>query len=86
MRKTKRGHLPAMPQGRRQRGNMIALVGAICGGLLLALLLFALAYTRLLGGNQEQKTAIEAASLAAAKDIGRIVLKNDHFGWIGLSD
>lgn len=86
MRKNKRGHLPAMPQGRRQRGNMIALVGAICGGLLLALLLFALAYTRLLGGNQDQKTAIEAASLAAAKDIGRIVLKDDHFGWVSLSD
>ena len=65
---------------------MIALIGAICGGLLLALLLFALAYTRLLGGNQEQKTAIEAASLAAAKDLGRIVMKDDHFGWVSLSD
>ncbi|HIA50879.1 MAG TPA: hypothetical protein EYN91_02155 [Candidatus Melainabacteria bacterium] len=86
MRKTKRGHLPAMPQGRRQRGNMIALVGAICGGVLLALLLFALAYTRLLGGNQEQKTAIEAASIAAAKDLGCIVVKDDHFGWVSLSD
>ncbi len=78
--------MPVVPQGRQQRGNMIALVGAICGGLLLALLLFALAYTRLLGGNQEQKTAIEAASLAAAKDIGRIVIKDDHFGWVSLSD
>lgn len=78
--------MPAMPQGRRQRGNMIALVGAICGGLLLALLLFALAYTRLLGGNQDQKTAIEAASLAAAKDLGRIVMKDNYFGWVSLSD
>lgn len=86
MRKTKRGQLPVVPQGRQQRGNMIALVGAICGGLLLALLLFALAYTRLLGGNQEQKTAIEAASLAAAKDLGRIVMKDNHFGWVSLSD
>jgi len=65
---------------------MIALVAAIGAGLLVALLLFALAYTRLLGGNQEQKTAIEAASLAAAKDLGRIVLKDDHFGWVSLSD
>jgi hypothetical protein len=65
---------------------MIALVGAIGAGLLVALLLFALAYTRLLGGNQEQRTAIEAASLAAAKDLGRIVLKDDHFGWVSLSD
>lgn len=86
MRKIVRGHLPVLPEGRRQRGNMIALVAAICAGLLVALLLFALAYTRLLGGNQEQKTAIEAASLAAAKDLGRIVMKDDHFGWVSLSD
>lgn len=78
--------MPVLPQGRRQHGNMIALVGAIGAGLLVALLLFALAYTRLLGGNQDQKTAIEAASLAAAKDLGRIVLKDDHFGWVSLSD
>lgn len=76
----------SLPKGRRQGGNMIALVGAICAGLLVALLLFALAYTRLLGGNQEQKTAIEAAALAAAKDLGRIVVKDDHFGWVSLSD
>jgi len=75
-----------MPEGRRQHGNMIALVAAIGAGILVALLLFALAYTRLLGGNQEQRTAIEAASLAAAKDLGRIVLKDDHFGWVSLSD
>ncbi|MCC7528357.1 MAG: hypothetical protein IT342_07530 [Candidatus Melainabacteria bacterium] len=86
MRKNKRGHLPGLPKGRRQRGNMIALVGAIGAGLLVALLLFALAYTRLLGGNQEQRTAIEAASLAAAKDLGRIVMKDDYFGWVSLSD
>lgn len=78
--------MPGLPKGRRQHGNMIALVGAIGAGLLVALLLFALAYTRLLGGNQEQRTAIEAASLAAAKDLGRIVLKDDHFGWVSLSD
>lgn len=86
MRKIVRGQLPVLPEGRRQRGNMIALVAAIGAGLLVALLLFALAYTRLLGGNQEQKTAIEAASLAAAKDLGRIVMKDDHFGWVSLSD
>lgn len=71
---------------RRPNGNMIALIGAIAAGLLVAILLFSLSYTRLLGGSSEQKTAIEAAALAAAKDLGRIVIKDDHFGWVSLSD
>jgi hypothetical protein len=55
-------------------------------GILTLVLLFALAYTRLLGGNQEQRTAIEAASIAAAKDLGRIVINDSNFGYVGLSD
>lgn len=65
---------------------MIVLVGSIAAGIIVALLLFAFAYTRMLGGNQEQKTAIEAAALAAAKDLSRIVMEDPHFGWVGLSD
>ncbi|HNB22641.1 MAG TPA: hypothetical protein PKZ32_09495, partial [Candidatus Melainabacteria bacterium] len=72
--------------GRRSAGNTLALVAAVTASVLILILLFALAYTRLLGGNQEQKTAIEAASIAAAKDIGRIVINDSSFGYIGLSD
>lgn len=71
---------------RRAVGNTLVLVAAITASVLILILLFALAYTRLLGGNQEQKTAIEAASIAAAKDIGRIVINDSNFGYIGLSD
>lgn len=67
-------------------GNTLVLIVAVMAGILTLVLLFALAYTRLLGGNQEQKTAIEAASIAAAKDLGRIVINDSNFGYVGLSD
>ncbi|HEY9784259.1 MAG TPA: pilus assembly protein TadG-related protein, partial [Candidatus Obscuribacterales bacterium] len=70
---------------RRPRGNMIVMITALTAGVVIALLFFALAYTRMLGGNQEQRTAIEAAALAAAKDLSRIVIEDPNFGWIGLS-
>ncbi len=72
--------------GRKAAGNTLALVAAVTASVLILILLFALSYTRLIGGNQEQKTAIEAASIAAAKDLGRIVINDATFGYIGLSD
>lgn len=71
---------------RTDAGSTLALIAAVAAGVLILILLFALSYTRLLGGNQEQKTAIEAASIAAAKDLGRIVINDSNFGYIGLSD
>lgn len=71
---------------RRIRGGTLALIAALSAAVIIAILLFALAYTRLLGSNQEQKTAIEAASIAAAKDAGRIVIEDNNFGYISLSD
>lgn len=65
---------------------MLALVGSILAAVLIALLLFFLGYTRLIGSSQEQRTAIEAAALAAAKDISRIVINDSNFGFISLSD
>ena len=69
----------------RTRGNTLVLIVAVMA-ILIAILLFALGYTRLVGSNQEQKTAIEAASLAAAKEISRIVINDPNFGFISLSD
>ena len=43
-------------------------------------------FTGMLGSYQEQRTAIEAASLAAAKDLSAIVIDDPNFGLIGLSD
>lgn len=69
----------------RTRGNTLVLIVAVMA-ILIAILLFALGYTRLVGGNAEQRTAIEAASLAAAKEISRIVVNDPNFGYISLSD
>src|ERR1700728_4793060 len=71
---------------RKQRGNMIAFIAAVTLGLVLAILFFALKYTRMLGSNQEQRTAIEGAALQVANDISRIVYEDPNFGIIALSD
>lgn len=71
---------------RGQRGNMIILILAILMGILMLLLAFSLNYVRMLGSNSEQKTAIEAAALAAARDLGRIVIEDPNFGFISVSD
>jgi len=64
---------------------MLALIAAFCI-LMTVILLFALGYVRLLGTSSEQKTAIEAAALAAARDISKIVINTPEFGFVGLSD
>lgn len=64
---------------------MLALIAAFCF-LMIIILFFALGYVRLLGSSSEQKTAIEAAALAAARDISKIVLDTPEFGLIGISD
>lgn len=79
-------NLPKDCRRNSSSGNTLVLIVAVMAGILTLVLLFALAYTRLLGGNQEQRTAIEAASIAAAKDLGRIVINDSNFGYVGLSD
>lgn len=71
---------------RNRRGNMLVLIMAILMGILMLLLGFSLSFVRLLGSSQEQKTAIEAAALAAARDVGRIVIEDPNFGFISISD
>lgn len=70
----------------RMRGNMIVLVVSILAGLVIAVILFMLGYIRILGSHSEQRTAIESAALAAAKDLSRIVVEDPNFGFISLSD
>src|SRR5215475_8759131 len=71
---------------RNNSGSMLVLVGAILLGVLLALLFFALNYVRMLGAHEEQRTAIEAAALAAARDITNIVVEDPNCGLVSLSD
>lgn len=82
----KRRPLGNLMKTRGQRGNMIILVLAILMGILMLLLAFSLSYVRMLGSNSEQKTAIEAAALAAARDLGRVVIEDPNFGFISISD
>lgn len=65
---------------------MLILITAIVLGIIALLVLFALGYVRLIGTGSEQKTAIEAAAIAAARDVSNIVIDTDAFGYVGLSD
>ncbi|MBX3137164.1 hypothetical protein KF707_13060 [Candidatus Obscuribacterales bacterium] len=71
---------------RKPHGNMLVLMIAFTATIVLALLFFALGFVRLTGTQFEQKTAIEAAALAAARDMSNIVITNNDFGYVGLSD
>lgn len=71
---------------RKPNGNMLALLTAITLGVVLALIFFGLRYTRILGSNQEQRTAVEAAALAAANDLSKVIVEDPNFGFISLSD
>lgn len=70
---------------RSARGNMLALVTAILC-LVLTLVLFMFGYIRLIGADSEQRTAIESAALAAAKELSRIIIEDENFGFVSLSD
>jgi hypothetical protein len=71
---------------RRRRGASLVLVIAIFVGLALIVLLFCLGFTGLIGSYHEQRSAVEASALAAAKDLSAIVIDDPNFGLIGLSD
>jgi hypothetical protein len=71
---------------RQRTGASLVLVIALFGTLALMLMLFCLKFTGFLGSYHEQKSAIEAAALASAKDISAIVINDPNFGLIGLSD
>lgn len=71
---------------RPSRGSTLVLVLAIVLGIILLLLFFGLKFVRMLGSHQEQKTAIEAAALAAARAMSRVVIEDPTFGFIGISD
>ncbi len=71
---------------RKNDGSVLPLVMAVLVFVVFALGLFFLSFTRILGSHQEQKTAIESAALAAARDLGAIVIEDANFGFISLSE
>ncbi len=62
------------------------LIAALTATAVMALLFFALHFTRILGANEQQRTAIQAAALSAASDLAKIKIEDDYFGFIALSD
>ncbi|HEY9714050.1 MAG TPA: hypothetical protein V6C72_11300, partial [Chroococcales cyanobacterium] len=71
---------------RSPSGSMLALIAAITVGIVIALIFFFMNFGRILGGFNQQKTAIEAAALAAATDLTNIVVPSNTCGYISLSD
>lgn len=63
---------------------MLALV-AVGSIILLGVVLFLVLYLQMLRSGSEQQTAIDSAAIAAAKDISRIVINTEEFGYVGLT-
>lgn len=73
-----------MRNSRHSRGSTLAMVAAVC---IIGLLVigFSLLYLNMLRSNSEHTSAIEAAAIAAAKDVSRIVVDTPQFGYVALS-
>lgn len=71
---------------RSRTGNMLVFSTAVTIAIVAILAFFSLSYVRLLGSNSEQRNAIEAAALAAARDLSMIAIDTPDYGWISLSD
>ncbi len=65
---------------------MLVFATAITVFLVAVLAFFSLGYVRLLGSSNEQRNAIEAAALSAARDLSMIAVDTNEYGWISLSD
>lgn len=80
--------LKAWAEGARRnhRGNVMILVAAVTLGIVVAVILFALDYNQFLGASHQHLTAVESAGLAAAQDLSRIVVRDQNYGYISLTD
>ncbi|MBK8223489.1 MAG: hypothetical protein IPK73_20950 [Candidatus Obscuribacter sp.] len=71
---------------RRSNGNMLILSLVVIGFIGLIIGTFGLNFVSLLAGNHEQKTAIEAAALAAADALSTVVVEDPELGFVSLAD
>jgi hypothetical protein len=69
---------------RRSKGNTLALVAAV-SIIALVVIGFTVLYVSMLRSSSEHKSAIDAAAIAAAKDISRIVVDTPEWGYVGLT-
>jgi len=75
-----------MKRAKEQKGNTLALVVVCIGVIAVLVAFFALNYGQFLGTHKRAQTAIDAAALQAARDIGRVVISNGRFGRVALCD
>jgi hypothetical protein len=69
----------------KQKGNTLALVAVCIGILVILVAFFALNYNQILGSHKQVQSAIDAAALTAAIDVGKIVV-DTPMGRIALVD
>lgn len=77
---------PCPSRARSTRGSVLSLLLAIVLGIVLFIAIFGYRFTSILGAHQEQRTAIEAAAIAGALSLSRIVITDPAFGYVGISD
>lgn len=78
-----------MRNHRRPGGNTLALTVAVLGIVGISIAVFILYYIQTFGAHKQTQTAIDAAALQAAKDIGEIYIdtnEGSYFGPVGVSD
>lgn len=80
-----KGNLIKRP-GRSRQGNMLVFITAVTLAIIVVIGLFSLGFIRLMGSNNEQRTAIESAALAAARDLSSIVVNTPEYGMVSISD
>lgn len=72
--------------GRDRKGNMLVLILAVTAFIVLVILMFVLNYTRFIFSQTENVNALEAASLSAANELAKVVVEDDYYGHVSLSD
>jgi len=71
---------------RRKRGAAVLMLEFICLAIIVSLFLAILSIHFMQLAASRNNTAVEAAALAAAADLGRIVVNDPYYGYIGLVD
>lgn len=70
---------------RNDRGNILIFSICCTAFLAAAVCYFALSYVRTIGQYNQQVSAIDAAALAAATDVGKVVISDSNWGLVSLS-
>ena len=73
-------------ENRPNRGNMLVAIAAALLALLVAVIVFFFDFTRFSGSSHEHLAAAEAATLTAAQDLARIVIRDKNYGYIALAE